>query len=137
MPDTTLEVNLERRLRDYVRRMGGSCTKFEAEKGLPDRIITLPGGTAFFVELKRDQGKLSPIQKRRIPELRNKGGIVAVMYGEAGLEQLTYEISMFDAAYTPTCSQEAALEHFNARLVYSSQEHAEYTMQRHFAGGLI
>lgn len=135
MPDTTLEVNLERRLREYLKSMGGSCTKFEAEKGLPDRIITLPGGLAMFVELKQDRGKLSPIQRARIPMLREQGGIVTVMYGEEGLAHLTYELTF----WRDHCGRGGlpAKRLFNAKLAYCRNDHPEYTLDRHFPGGGI
>lgn len=133
MPDTTLEVVLERRLRDYVRGLGGNCIKFEAEKGLPDRIITLPGFVSFFVELKRDQGKLSPIQRRRIPEMRIKGAVVTVMYGEAGLAALTYDLEQYlaDVMGGGTLVWRRP---FNARRTYCRVGHPQEGYDRHFPG---
>ena len=49
MADTTPEVKLEKQLRKVVRSYGGDCVKFEAEKGLPDRVIWLPESCMFFV----------------------------------------------------------------------------------------
>ncbi len=49
-----LERDIERRLRDRVKSVGGLCLKFITPgfTGVPDRIILLPGGTMAFAELK-------------------------------------------------------------------------------------
>ena len=50
-----LEKDIERRLRDGVRSMGGMCLKLVCPgfTGVPDRIILLRGGRVAFAELKR------------------------------------------------------------------------------------
>lgn len=50
-----LERDIERRLRDGVRRMGGMCLKMVCPgfTGVPDRMILLRGGVLAFAELKR------------------------------------------------------------------------------------
>lgn len=50
-----LEKDIERRLRDGVRIMGGLCLKLVCPgfTGVPDRMILLRGGVIAFAELKR------------------------------------------------------------------------------------
>lgn len=50
-----LEKEVERRLRDGVRGLGGLCLKLVCPgfTGMPDRLVLLPGGVVCFVELKR------------------------------------------------------------------------------------
>ena len=50
-----LEKDIERRLRDGVRDMGGLCLKLVCPgfTGVPDRMILLKGGVIAFAELKR------------------------------------------------------------------------------------
>lgn len=50
-----LENEIERRLRDGVKGMGGLCLKLACPgfTGVPDRMILLPGGVIAFAELKR------------------------------------------------------------------------------------
>lgn len=50
----SIEKNLERRLVKDVQRRGGYCIKILpfAETGLPDRLVLMPNGKAYFVELK-------------------------------------------------------------------------------------
>ena len=50
-----IEKNIEQRLRDGVRALGGLCLKFVTPgfTGVPDRIILLKGGVVAFAETKR------------------------------------------------------------------------------------
>lgn len=49
-----------------VQLAGGKTWKFTspANRGVPDRIAALPGGTVWFVEVKTKGGKLSELQKQ-------------------------------------------------------------------------
>ncbi len=48
-----------------VERVGGVTFKFRSpsQRGVADRIVCLPNGTTWFVELKTENGRLSPLQK--------------------------------------------------------------------------
>ena len=62
---TKLEKEIERRLVNIVKGLGGKCLKWVCPgwQGVPDRIILLPGGRAIFVELKRPKGGVvAPMQ---------------------------------------------------------------------------
>lgn len=50
-----LEKDIEGKLRDRIKALGGMCLKFEPNgyTGAPDRIILLPGGIALFAETKQ------------------------------------------------------------------------------------
>lgn len=50
-----LEKNIEGKLRDQVKQLGGLCLKFESPgyTGVPDRVILLPGAKVIFVETKQ------------------------------------------------------------------------------------
>jgi hypothetical protein len=52
------ERDIERSLAAMVKRHGGLCLKWTCPgwTGVPDRIILMPGGRIFFVELKRPRG---------------------------------------------------------------------------------
>jgi len=51
------------------------------KNGIPDLIALHPQKGALFCEVKRADGKLSPLQEYRIKELKEKGFNVEVHYG--------------------------------------------------------
>ena len=61
-----MESKIEAALVARVKTLGGTCEKFVSpgRRGVPDRIVTLPGGRIIFVELKGTSGRLSPSQIR-------------------------------------------------------------------------
>jgi hypothetical protein len=61
-----LEVQVENYLCQRVVSYGGLCDKFQksGRRGVPDRIVTLPPGKVYFVELKRPGEKPDPHQIR-------------------------------------------------------------------------
>ena len=76
------EAAVEARLRQRVKALGGMAIKISpiSQAGLPDRLVLLPGGRAFFVELKRPVGgRLSAIQLVVHPRLEALGFPVAVL----------------------------------------------------------
>lgn len=60
------EANVEKYLIKYVKAKGGLCLKFlsASMRGVPDRIVILPQGKIFFVELKSTGKKPRPEQLR-------------------------------------------------------------------------
>ncbi|BEG98123.1 VRR-NUC domain-containing protein [Bacteroides sedimenti] len=84
----SLEKRLEQRLRIAVKRRGGIALKFYclSYTGMPDRIILMPGGKVYFVELKSEYKKPSPRQAFVHEQLRQLGFDVSYMNTE---EQLT------------------------------------------------
>lgn len=60
------EANVEKYLIRYAKDKGGLCLKFisASMRGLPDRMVILPQGKIFFVELKAKGKKPRPEQKR-------------------------------------------------------------------------
>ena len=62
-------------LRDEVRHRGGRSYKWVSPgcSGVPDRIVILPGGGVFFVELKSEGKTSTEQQRKRQAELRALG----------------------------------------------------------------
>lgn len=59
-----MESDVEKYLRGEVKKLGGLALKFisPSMNGVPDRIVLLPGGRIFFVELKAKGQKARPLQ---------------------------------------------------------------------------
>jgi len=60
-----LERDVERYLIKRVKALGGVAYKFTspAHRGVADRIVCLPNGQTWFVEVKTEGGRLSELQK--------------------------------------------------------------------------
>lgn len=77
------ERDIEKWLRRQIESMGGLAFKFTSpgNDGVPDRLAVLPGGLIYFIELKTDRGRLSPLQVWQQDRLRQLGVNVAVIKG--------------------------------------------------------
>lgn len=74
------EANIEKFLKKCVEQNGGLCLKFVSPSmnGVPDRIVLLPHGRIFFVELKAPGKKAKPHQERLHRIFENLGAKVYV-----------------------------------------------------------
>lgn len=67
---------LEKEIESYfvksVKAMGGLAYKFNSlsNRGVSDRIVVLPNGEAWFIELKTERGRLSALQKIFASDMR-------------------------------------------------------------------
>lgn len=59
------ERDIERYFVKRVEALGGVAYKFSSpsHRGVADRVVCLPGGRVWFVELKAPAGRLSPLQR--------------------------------------------------------------------------
>nr|DAS22645.1 MAG TPA: Nuclease [Caudoviricetes sp.] len=89
MTKTPLEKDVEKYLVKQCAKRRWLIYKFlSSETGVPDRIVILPGGVVWFLELKRARGgRLSARQKHIINKLDTLGANVAVLYGHEGVAQ--------------------------------------------------
>lgn len=69
------EKTTERYLSREVKARGGQSYKWVSPgcSGVPDRIVILPGGKIFFVELKSEGKTSTKLQQKRQTELRALG----------------------------------------------------------------
>ena len=76
-----LESTIEGYLRDEIKKLGGKAFKWVSPgtRGVPDRIVVLPGGRIFFIELKAPGKKSTLLQTRVQDKLRQLGCIVLVI----------------------------------------------------------
>jgi hypothetical protein len=58
------ESEIETHLNWQVAKMGGLSFKFKSpnNRGVSDRVVCLPDGRVWFIELKAPKGKRSPLQ---------------------------------------------------------------------------
>ena len=78
-----LEKDIEKFLTDNIKKLGGRSYKFVSpgNSGVPDRIIFLPGGRIYFVELKTKKGYPSALQKLQRRRFKELGHEVYLLYG--------------------------------------------------------
>jgi len=76
-----LESEIERKFVQAVEALGGEAIKLTSPNnaGLPDRLVLLPNGRMFFVELKAPGKKPRPLQTRQIERLKELGFSVYVV----------------------------------------------------------
>jgi len=77
------------RLGVYVDRINSGHLEYEGRhiqmgrRGTPDLLALLPGGRAWFTEVKTPQGRVSEVQAKRHEVLRSHGAIVDVLRSPA------------------------------------------------------
>lgn len=75
-----------------MRKHGGKPVKLAPlEVGTPDRLVLLPGGYMYLVELKAHHGKLSPRQEAWHSQAAHRGTPVHVLYGKDGVDHFLQE----------------------------------------------
>ncbi len=84
------EKNIEAALVREVAEMGGLCLKYASSTttGYPDRLVLLPEGRVFWVELKTTGRKPGKKQQLRHQELRALGQTVYVVDSLSGVERV-------------------------------------------------
>ena len=86
MRESTIEAYLCERVKD----LGGEVRKVKwiGRRGAPDRVVMLPGGLLYWVELKRPGQKAEPHQAREHERMRGMGQRVLVIDSFEAIEAL-------------------------------------------------
>ena len=94
------ESQIERRLVEGVKRLGGMCLKFVSPGtlGVPDRIIITAKGRVISVELTTETGRLTKIQWYVIGEMKKRGADARLVKGIDEVKELLAEIEGGDEA---------------------------------------
>lgn len=89
-----MESNIERKLVQGVKCLGGLCLKWTSPSftGVPDRIVFMPKGKIYLVETKADKGTLSHRQMAVMRQLAKLGTEVHIVRGDKGLQGFLEEI---------------------------------------------
>jgi len=89
-----LEKDVERRLVREVKKIGGVALKFTspARRSVPDRLVLLPQGQAYFVELKAPGKKPTEGQLREHARLRALGFDVSVIDTYEGVDDFIWRV---------------------------------------------
>ena len=82
-----LEKDVEARLRDRIKAAGGVSWKFVSpnNRGVSDRVALINGRT-IYIEVKRDGGKMSALQKSFAEKITINGGEYALVEGMQGVD---------------------------------------------------
>lgn len=92
------EKEIEAYLVRSVKNKNGLCMKWTSpgNAGVPDRIIMIPGGKVYFVELKAEgkRNNLSPLQKNSMQKLKNLNCDVRVIASFQEVDEFIEEVML-------------------------------------------
>lgn len=88
------ESQLEKILCDTVKEMGGMALKFVSpgRAGVPDRIILMPNGKIYFVEMKSPRGEVNPIQEYVFEKFEKLGSKVHIINSVEAIKNFRQKI---------------------------------------------
>lgn len=83
------ESTIEKHLVAQVKAIGGAAYKFTspAHRGVADRVVCLPNGQTWFVELKAPGGRLSELQKHFQSEMARMNQNYACLWSKEHVEE--------------------------------------------------
>lgn len=76
------ESQIERDITMYAHSQGCLCYKIVSpgRAGIPDRLVLLPNGKSFFMEIKKPSGRLSPLQANEIKRIKKHNHDAVVVW---------------------------------------------------------
>jgi hypothetical protein len=88
---------LERKLVSECRKLGCKAVKFSSfyETGYPDRLILIPGGYAWWREIKTTGQKPSGLQHIKIKLLQDMGFNTGVIDSQESLDKTIKDLKQF------------------------------------------
>ena len=83
------ESTIEKHLVTQVKALGGMAYKFTspAHRGVADRVVCLPDGQTWFVELKAPGGRLSELQKIFAEDMARMNQRYACLWNKEQVEE--------------------------------------------------
>ena len=97
------EKTLEARLVREIEARGGMALKYTSQyhRGIPDRIILMPYGRIYFVELKSTGEKPNYIQRYAMRQLQERGFAAWVVDDSRKLEQFLLTVDTDQGYFSP------------------------------------
>lgn len=88
------ESQLEEKFCKKIKKIGGMALKFMSpgRAGVPDRIILMPGGKIYFVEMKSSNGPVNPIQEYIFEKFEELGFKVHILNSENSVKKFLEKI---------------------------------------------
>ncbi|MBC8710348.1 VRR-NUC domain-containing protein [Staphylococcus pseudintermedius] len=92
------ESNIEKYLVREVRKKKGLCLKWVAPgtKGVPDRIVIMPKGKTYYVEMKQPKGRTDPLQKYMHKQLEDRGHQVFILWDKKQVDEFIEKVGAKD-----------------------------------------
>ena len=87
-----MEKHIEAYLVKRVKALGGVAYKWRGHGGAADRIVVLPGGMVWFVEVKTIGGRLSPLQKLFAADMARLGQKYICVWSKGEVDELLQRI---------------------------------------------
>lgn len=84
-----LEKHIEAYLVKRVKALGGIAYKWRGHGGVADRIVVLPDGVVWFVEVKTVGGRLSALQKVFAADMARLGQRYCVLWTKEQVDEFT------------------------------------------------
>jgi hypothetical protein len=83
-----VEKDIEQFFENKIKQMGGRCLKWvcPGHRGVPDRIVLMPGGRIWFIEFKTDTGRPTSLQKHWQRVLSGLGFNAFIIRGRGAAE---------------------------------------------------
>ena len=78
-----------------VKDIGGVAYKFvsPSNRGVADRLVVLPQGVVWFVEVKKDGGRLSTLQNIFTAEMVRLQQNISIVWSKEDVDQLIKEMA--------------------------------------------
>ena len=84
-----MEKHIEAYLVKRVKALGGIAYKWRGHGGAADRIVVLPDGVVWFVEVKTIGGRLSALQKVFAADMARLGQRYCVLWTKEQVDEFT------------------------------------------------
>ena len=89
-----IEKRIEQALKKAVEKRGGIAWKYiaPAKRGVPDRIVLMPGGKIWFIELKAPGKRPTAIQLKRKAQIESMGFMVRIIDSLEAVDRFIEEV---------------------------------------------